>query len=133
VNEAYLHLAGQTNSQWENRQHFLAGAARMMRHILVSHARSRQTAKRGGGVKKVELTETTVVSENQADEVLALNEALDQLAQLDRRKAQVVELKYFAGMSYEEIAKVLDISEITVRRDWEFARTWLHRELTSAA
>ena len=130
VNEAYLHLAGQTNPQWQNRNHFFAGAARMMRHVLVNYAKSRRAAKRGGGAMKVELTESAMVTENQADQVVELNEALERLAQLDRRKAQVVELKYFGGMGYEEIADVLDISEITVRRDWEFAKAWLHKELT---
>jgi RNA polymerase sigma factor (TIGR02999 family) len=121
------------NAQWENRQHFFAGAARMMRHILVNYAKSRQAAKRGGGAKKVGLTEAALVSDTHADEVVELNEALDRLAQLDPRKAQVVELKSFGGMSYEEIAGVLNVSEITVRRDWEFARSWLHKELTRAA
>jgi RNA polymerase sigma factor (TIGR02999 family) len=129
VNEAYLRLAERTSAQWQNRAHFFAGAARMMRHILVDHARSRLRAKRGAGVANVELTDTAVLVEQQADQVVDLNEALDRLAQLDRRASQVVELKYFGGMNYDEIAEVLSISGITVRRDWEFAKAWLHKEL----
>jgi RNA polymerase sigma factor (TIGR02999 family) len=131
VNEAYMRLADQTNPQWQNRAHFFAGAARMMRHILVDYARGRQRAKRGAGAIKVELTEHAIVTESQADLVVELNEALEQLGALDRRATQVVELKYFGGMNYDEIADVLSISAITVRRDWEFAKAWLHKELTT--
>ncbi len=131
VNEVYLRLADQTNPHWQDRAHFFAGAARMMRHILVDHARNRQRVKRGGGVANVELTETAILVEQQADQVVDLNEALDRLAQLDRRASQVVELKYFGGMNYDEIAEVLSISGITVRRDWEFAKAWLHKELAT--
>lgn len=130
VNEAYLHLAGQTNPQWQNRNHFFAAAARMMRHILVNYAKSRNAQKRGAGAQKLELDDAAMVSETQASEIVALNEALQELAQLDPRKAQVVELKYFGGLTYEEIAEVLDISFVTVRRDWEFAKAWLHKELS---
>lgn len=130
VNEAYLRLADRTGVHWHDRAHFFAGAARIMRHILVDHARSRQRAKRGAGAVKVELTETAVLVEEQAEQVVDLNEALERLAGLDRRASQVVELKYFGGMNYDEIAEVLDISAITVRRDWEFAKAWLHKELT---
>jgi RNA polymerase sigma-70 factor (ECF subfamily) len=129
VNEVYLRLADQTNPHWQDRSHFFAGAARMMRHILVDHARSRLRAKRGAGVANVELTDTAALVEQQADQVVDLNEALDRLGQLDRRASQVVELKYFGGMNYDEIAEVLSISGITVRRDWEFAKAWLHKEL----
>ena len=131
VNEAYMRLADQTDPHWQDRTHFFAGAARMMRHILVDYARGRQRAKRGAGAVKVELTEHAVVTENQADLVVELNEALERFADLDRRAAQVVELKYFGGMNYDEIADVLSISAITVRRDWEFAKAWLHKELTT--
>jgi RNA polymerase sigma factor (TIGR02999 family) len=132
VNEAYIRLADQTNPHWRNRNHFFAGAARMMRHILVEYARSRQRLKRGAGAVKVELTEDSIVTESQAEQVIDLNEALERLAQMDRRASQVVELKYFGGMNYDEIADVLSISGVTVRRDWEFARAWLHKELTAA-
>lgn len=131
VNEAYMRLADQTDPHWQNRTHFFAGAARMMRHILVDYARGRQRAKRGAGAVKVELTEHAIVTESQAEQVVALNEALERLAALDRRATQVVELKYFGGMNYDEIADVLDVSAITVRRDWEFAKAWLHKELTT--
>lgn len=131
VNEAYLRLADRTDPHWHNRAHFFAAAARMMRHILVDYARSRQRAKRGSGAVKVELADEALIAESQAAQVVQLNDALVHLAQLDRRAGQVVELKYFGGMSYDEISGVLDISAITVRRDWEFAKAWLHKELTS--
>jgi RNA polymerase sigma factor (TIGR02999 family) len=131
VNEAYLRLADRTQAHWRDRAHFFAGAARMMRHILVDHARSRQRAKRGGGVPDVELTEAVALAEKEADQVVHLHEALERLIGLDPRACQVVELKYFGGMSYEEISEVLGISAITVRRDWEFAKVWLHKELTT--
>jgi len=129
VNEAYLRLAERTRARWHDRTHFVAGAARMMRHILVDYARRRQRVKRGSGAVNVELTETAALVQEQAEQVVDLNEALELLAQLDRRASQVVELKYFGGMSYSEVAEVLSISEITVRRDWEFAKSWLHKEL----
>ena len=131
VNEAYLRLAERTNPHWQDRTHFFAGAARMMRHILVDHARRRQRVKRGSGAANVELTEAAALVQEQAEHVVDLNEALERLAQLDRRASQVVELKYFGGMSYDEIAEVLSISSITVRRDWEFAKAWLHKELAT--
>ena len=131
VNEAYLRLADQTNPHWQDRTHFFAGAARMMRHILVDHARGQQRAKRGAGAVHVELSDEAVVAESQAEQVLDLNDALQSLAELDRRASQVVELKYFGGMNYEEIADVLSVSAITVRRDWEFAKAWLRKELTT--
>jgi len=132
VNEAYLRLADQTDPHWQDRTHFFAAAARMMRHILVDYARGRQRAKRGAGAVKIELTDEAIVSENQAEQVINLNDALERFATLDRRASQVVELKYFGGMNYEEIADVLGISAITVRRDWEFAKAWLHKELASS-
>jgi RNA polymerase sigma-70 factor (ECF subfamily) len=129
VNEAYLRLAERTAPHWQDRAHFFAGAARMMRHILVDHARRRQRVKRGSGAVNLELTEAAALVNEQAEHVVDLNEALERLAQLDRRASQVVELKYFGGMSYEEIAEVLTISGMTARRDWEFAKAWLHKEL----
>lgn len=131
VNEAYLRLADQTNPRWHDRKHFFAAAARMMRHILVDYARSRQRLKRGAGAVKVELGEEAIVAESQAEQIMELNDALERLTALDRRAGQVVELKYFGGMSYDEIADVLSISAMTVRRDWEFAKAWLHKELTA--
>lgn len=131
VNEAYLRLADQMNPQWQDRTHFFAVAARMMRHILVDYARGRQRVKRGAGGVKVELSEEAVITETQADQVIDLNDALERLAELDRRASQVVELKYFGGMNYDEIAEVLTVSSITVRRDWEFAKAWLHKDLAT--
>ncbi len=131
VNEAYLRLADQTNPHWQDRTHFFAAAACMMRHILVDHARGRQRAKRGAGARQVELSDEAVVAESQAAQVLDLNEALERFVELDRRASQVVELKYFGGMNYDEIAEVLSVSAITVRRDWEFAKAWLRKELTT--
>ena len=133
VNEAYLRLADQSNPRWQNRAHFFAVAARAMRRILVSYARSQQTQKRGGGSLKVDLDEAALVSPAQSKEIVDLHEALERLATLDSRKAQVVELKYFGGLNYDEMAEVLNISRVTVRRDWEFAKVWLYTELHNAS
>ena len=132
VNEAYLRLADQTNPNWQNRAHFFAVAARAMRQILVDYAASYRSQKRGGGAVKIELDEAALVSPGQSKEIVDLHEALEELATLDARKAEVVELKYFGGLNYDEIAEVLKISFITVRRDWEFARTWLYTQLQKA-
>jgi RNA polymerase sigma-70 factor, ECF subfamily len=129
VNEAYLRLADQTNPRWQNRTHFFAVAARAMRQILVSYAKSYRAQKRGGGALKIDLDEAALVSPEESKEIVDLHEALERLATLDLRKAQVVELKYFGGLNYDEMAEVLKISPVTVRRDWEFARAWLHTEL----
>jgi RNA polymerase sigma factor (TIGR02999 family) len=132
INEVYLRLADQTNPRWQNRAHFFAVAARAMRQILVSYARSQQAQKRGRGAIKVELDEAAIVSPEESKEIVDLHEALETLATLDSRKAQVVELKYFGGLNYDEIAEVLKISRVTVRRDWEFAKVWLYTELHEA-
>ncbi len=132
VNEAYLRLADQTNSNWQSRAHFFAVAARAMRQILVSYARSQRSQKRGGGALKIELDEAAILSPEQSKEIVDLHEALERLGTLDSRKAQVVELKYFGGLNYDEMAEVLKISRVTVRRDWEFARLWLYTELHGA-
>src|SRR5215468_4026212 len=133
VNEVYLRLADQTNPRWQNRAHFFAVAARAMRQILVSYARSQQAQKRGGGAHKVDLDEAALVSPKESQQIVDLHEALEQLSALDSRKAQIVELKYFGGLNYDEIAEVLKISRITARRDWEFAKVWLYTELRSDA
>jgi RNA polymerase sigma-70 factor (ECF subfamily) len=133
VNEAYLRLADQKRANFTNRSHFLAVAAKAMRQILVNHAKAAQRQKRGGGASKVELDEAALVSPEQPQAILDLNDALERLATLDSRKAHVVELRYFGGLQQEEIAEVLKISTITVRRDWVFARAWLYSELHSAA
>src|SRR5213082_3598632 len=133
INEVYLRLADQTNSRWQNRAHFFAVAARAMRQILVSYARNQQAQKRGGGAHRVDLDEAALVSPEESKEIVDLHEALETLATLDSRKAQVVELKYFGGLNYDEIAEVLKISRITARRDWEFAKVWLYTELHNTA
>jgi RNA polymerase sigma factor (TIGR02999 family) len=132
VNEAYLRLANQTHSRWQNRAHFFALAARVMREILVSYARSQRSQKRGGGAVKMELDEAALVSPEESKEIVGLHEALEQLSALDSRKAQVVELKYFGGLNYDEMAEVLKISPVTVRRDWRFAKAWLYTQLQNA-
>ena len=132
VNEAYLRLADQTNPNWQSRAHFFAVAARAMRQILVSYARSNRAQKRGGGAFKIELDEAAILSPQQSQEIIDLNEALERLDILDSRKAQVVELKFFGGLNYDEIAEVLKIARATVRRDWEFAKVWLYTELHNA-
>src|SRR5882672_8578849 len=133
VNEAYLRLADQTNPRWQGRVHFFAVAARAMRHILVNYAKSYRAQKRGGGALKIELDEAAIVSPEESKKIVDLHEALENLARLDPRKARVVELKYFGGLNHDEIAEVLKISTITVRRDWIFAKAWLHNELRNAA
>src|SRR5438034_4978406 len=132
VNEAYLRLADQTNPNWQGRAHFFAVAARAMRQILVSYARSNRAQKRGGGGARIELDEAAILSPEQSREIVDLHEALERLGTLDSRKAQVVELKYFGGLNYDEMAEVLKISAVTVRRDWVFAKAWLYDELHNA-
>ena len=129
VNEAYLRLADQSNPRWQNRAHFFAVAARAMRRILVSYARSQRSQKRGGGALKMELDEAALVSPEESKEIIDLHEALERLATLDSRKARVVELKYFGGLNYDEMAEVLKISPVTARRDWRFAKAWLYTQL----
>jgi RNA polymerase sigma-70 factor (ECF subfamily) len=129
VNEAYLRLADQTNPNWQGRAHFFAVAARAMRQILVSYARSNRAQKRGGGRARIELDEAAILSPEQSSEIVDLHEALERLGTLDSRKARVVELKYFGGLNHDEIAEVMKISTVTVRRDWVFAKAWLHNEL----
>jgi RNA polymerase sigma-70 factor, ECF subfamily len=129
VDEAYLRLADQTSPTWQNRAHFFAVAARAMRQILVNYAKSSRAQKRGGGALKVELDEAAIVSPEQSKAIVDLHEALERLGTLDSRKARVVELKYFGGLNHDEIAEVMKISSVTVRRDWVFARAWLYDEL----
>ncbi len=133
VSEAYLRLADQTNPSWQNRAHFFAVAARAMRQILVNYAKSNRAQKRGGGALKIELDEAAIASPEQSAEIVDLHEALERLATLDARKAHVVELKYFGGLNHDEIAEVMKVSAVTVRRDWVFAKAWLHNELHTAA
>ena len=134
VNEAYLRLADQSKPNFTNRSHFFAVAAKAMRQILVDYAKAQHREKRGGaGASKVELDEAALISPEETRVILDVNEALERLATLDSRKAHVVELRYFGGLNQDEIAEVLKISVVTVRRDWVFARAWLYTELHSAA
>ncbi|HUS12640.1 MAG TPA: sigma-70 family RNA polymerase sigma factor [Pyrinomonadaceae bacterium] len=131
VNEAYLRLAGSQRIEWQNRAHFFAVTAQVMRHILIDHARRRQYMKHGGDVQRVSLEavtkEAALMSPPRAAELLALDEALNELAKLDPRKSRVVELRYFGGLSIEETADVLEVSAMTVRRDWRAAKAWIYK------
>jgi RNA polymerase sigma-70 factor (ECF subfamily) len=129
VNEAYMRLVGYNRMQWQNRDHFFAVSAQVMRRILVEHAR-RHNIKRGHGVRHVSLDDVAVVGEQPDLDLLALDAALDALARLDPRKVQVVEMRFFGGLSVEETATVLKVSPVTVRRDWSSAKLWLYRQLT---
>lgn len=131
IHEAYLKLAKQDDQNWQNRAHFFGVAAQAMRHILVDYARSKQSQKRGGWQEKVTLDEKAAISIQRSEEMLSLDEALNRLAELDERKSRVVELKYFGGLTNEEVAEVLKVSPETVKRDWKFSRTWLLRELSN--
>jgi RNA polymerase sigma-70 factor, ECF subfamily len=128
VNEAFLRLAGQT-FEWKDRTHFFGVTAHVMRQVLIEYARRRKAAKRGAEPVREEQVETMLLSEQQSDELLALDQALCRLAALDPRQARIVELRYFAGLTVEETATVLEISPKTVKRDWSVARSWLHREI----
>lgn len=129
VNEAYLRLVDVKGVGWQDRAHFFAVSAQIMRRILVDFARSRQNLKRGGGAQRVSLDEALVVSPERGADLLALDEALERLAGLNARQSQVVELRYFGGLSEDEVAEVLKVSPRTVRSDWSLARSWLYREL----
>ena len=131
VNEAFLRLVDQTNVHWKNRAHFFAIAAQIMRRILVDYARSRRYAKRGGGARQVSLDEGLIVSEGRSAEVVELDDALKALAAIDQRKSQIVELRFFGGLSIEETAEVLGVSPGTVMRDWTLAKAWLRKEMTA--
>lgn len=131
VNEAFVRLVDQKNVKWQNRAHFFCIAAQMMRRILVDYARSRNYAKRGGGAQQISLDEGLTVSHGRSAEVVQVHEALEQLAELDPRKSQIVELRFFGGLNIEETAKVLGVSPGTVMRDWTLAKAWLRREISS--
>lgn len=129
VNEAYLRLIDSSRVRWQNRTHFFAISAQLMRRILVDFARAKQNLKRGGNQRRVELDEALTVQMGQSTNLVALNEALETLVTLNPRQSHIVELRYFGGLSEEEIAEMLKISTRTVRRDWNLARAWLYREL----
>jgi RNA polymerase sigma factor (TIGR02999 family) len=132
INEAYVRLVDQRNVHWANRSHFFAISAQIMRRILIDHARRHAYAKRGGGAPQVSLDEAATVVRNDSAELLRLDEALRSLAEMDPRRSQVVELRYFGGLNNEEIAGVLHVSENTVTRDWNMARAWLYQQLTGS-
>ena len=129
INEAYVRLVDQKQVHWQNRAHFFAISAQIMRRILIDHARRRDYAKRGGGAQKISLDETAIMAVEPASGLVLLDEALNRLGEIDPRRSQVVELRYFGGLNNEEIAGVLKISENTVTRDWNMARAWLYQEL----
>lgn len=129
VNEVYLRLVDQRGVQWENRNQFLGVAAQLMRRILLDYGRSHQAAKRGGNVGKIFLEEATVLCKTRPADIVALDEALTKLAELDPQQARMVELRFFGGLSIEETAGVLEISPATVKRNWNVAKAWLAREL----
>lgn len=130
INEAYLRLVDQPKIRWENRAHFFGIAARLMRRILVDEARKRNAAKRGGGTIQISLTEGVNVAQEQAANVVALDDALRTLESIDSRQSEIVELRFFGGLSIEETAEVLKVSPGTVMRDWTFARAWLRNEMS---
>lgn len=132
VNEAYLRLVDYSNLRWQDRAQFFGLAAQVMRRILIDHARSHQYAKRGGGSRKVELDEAAVLSEERASDLVALDDALTHLAAVDPRKSQVVELRFFGGLNIEETAEVLNVSSMTIQREWRWAKAYLHREISNS-
>jgi RNA polymerase sigma factor (TIGR02999 family) len=131
LNEAYLRLVDNTKPLWQGRTHFVAAAAQLMRRIMVDHARERNSLKRGGGgALKVTLDEAALMTETRSEELLALDEALERLAVQDPRKSQIVELRYFGGLTVEETAEFLKLSRRTVEREWNMAKAWLYRALS---
>jgi RNA polymerase sigma-70 factor, ECF subfamily len=130
INEAYLRLVDQQAVAWQDRAHFFAVAAQVMRHILIDHARRYRYEKRGGGAQHVTLDDTAISIEERAAEFVALDAALDGLAKIDPRKSKIVELRFFGGLTVEETAEVMKLSAITVKREWRAARAWLLREIT---
>ena len=129
VNEAYLKLIDISNVSWEDRAHFFAVASQTMRHVLVDHARGRNREKRGGGAQKVSLDEAVSFAKNQEIDLLALDEAMRSLAEIDDQQSRIVELRFFGGLTVEETAVVLRISSATVKREWRIAKAWLHKRM----
>lgn len=132
VHEAYMKLVDQTRVDWQNRAHFYAVASQAMRRILINYAHARKAAKRGGGAAHVPLEDAVVFTEDQVEELLALDQALDRLKEFNQRGADVVVYRFFGGLTYDEIAEVLDTSPVTARRAWTTAKSWLRRELAEA-
>jgi len=130
VNEAYVRLVNRKGVHWQNRAHFFAIAAQLMRSILVDHARSHAYAKRGGGARKIALDDAMVISQQRAAEVVALDDALKRLAEIDPLQSRLVEMKFFGGLTIEETAEVLGLSPATIKREWSTAKAWLYHELS---
>lgn len=130
INEAYLRLVDQQAVEWQDRAHFFAVAAQVMRHILIDHARSHLYGKRGAGAQHVPLDQVAVASQERATELVALDDALTSLAKIDERKAKIVELRFFGGLSVGETAEAMKLSPVTVMREWRTAKAWLHREIS---
>jgi RNA polymerase sigma-70 factor, ECF subfamily len=130
INEAYLRLVDQQTVGWQDRAHFFAVAAQVMRHILIDHARSHRYDKRGAGAEHIPLDGVSVASQERAAELVALDDALTRLATVDPRKSQIVELRFFGGLTVEETAEVMKLSPITVKREWRSAKAWLHTEMS---
>ena len=131
VNEAYVRLLEKKALAWKNRSHFFGVTAQVMRHILIDHARRRHFAKHGGGATRVSIDNEVLMTQQRAAELVALDEALVELSKIDERKSRVVELRYFGGLSLEETAEALNVSVMTVRRDWRAAKAWLYRAVTT--
>jgi RNA polymerase sigma factor (TIGR02999 family) len=129
VNEAYLKLVDQKKARWQNRAHFFGVAAQLMRRILVDHARTRASLKRGAGVQKLSLDETVIISFDKAEEFLQLDQALTSLSEFDPLKSRIVEMKIFCGLNVEEIAEIEKVSAGTIKREWRKARAWLHGQM----
>ena len=132
ISEAYLELADQRSVRWQDRAHFFGVAAHLMRRILAGYARSRHYAKRGGAARRVSLEEAMIVSEQRASDMVALDDALTALAEIDERKMRIVEMRFFSGLSIDETAEALGVSPGTVMRDWTLAKAWLKREMSTS-
>jgi len=130
INEAYMRLVDQQDVEWQDRAHFFAVSAQVMRHILIDHARRHRYGKRGGGAAHIALDDVTVIKQERAEEFIALDDALNRLAEIDERKSRIVELRFFGGLTVEETAEVMKLSPITVKREWRAARAWLFREIS---
>ena len=130
INEAYLRLVNQQEVEWQDRAHFFAVAAQIMRHILVDHARKYRRSKRGGGTEHVPLDEAAVVCDERAADLITLDDALNRLASMDARKSQIVELRFFGGLTVEETAEVMKLAPVTIMREWRAAKAWLGREVS---
>lgn len=130
VHEAYIRMIDQNHANWQNRAQFFGVAANMMRRILVDHARGHQADKRGGGIAKLSLDEAIEIADQKEVDLIALDDALNNLAELDEQQSRVVELRFFAGLTVEETAEVMKLSPATIKREWSMAKAWLHRELS---